>query len=434
MSRRTERPSSAAAAPPPPLARLARSDPSPPLLGRLLLAYGLLILAGLFVLCIPAAWTRGNELTFDRAVFAVVNLATVTGFQLDVGLGSASGPAVPAMVLLLTLGGTLMTLIVGGMAVARTLRLPYSDAQVVSAALLSTLVCTLAGAAVLIGPNRGIYDALLLSLSAFGNGGVYAGRLPGPLAWQTHLVLMPLSIVGGLGLPVLMELYDRATARRPLSTHARAVLWLTVGIYAGGAALLLFSRPPFWENLLAGLARLGWTTSQSASLRYDLVSSALLSLNSRSAGFGFEHAGAIPRATQWGVLLLMAVGASPAGTAGGLKGTTLLALVWGVRDALAGRRAGRTFGIAATWFATYFALVALCFALLLWQVPELPADRLLFLGVSAAGNVGLSHDQLSLVMGPLFTLSFTMLLGRLAPLAVLWWMARTTSDAELAVG
>jgi hypothetical protein len=41
-----------------------------------------------------------------------------------------------------------------------------------------------------------------------------------------------------------------------------------------------------------------------------------------------------------------------------------------------------------------------------------------------------SHDPISLVGGPLVTLSALMLFGRLVPILVLWWMATTTRGED----
>jgi hypothetical protein len=46
----------------------------------------------------------------------------------------------------------------------------------------------------------------------------------------------------------------------------------------------------------------------------------------------------------------------------------------------------------------------------------------------------LSHEPLSPDPLPAFVLCGTMIVGRFAPLMLIWWMADTTSDAELAVG
>lgn len=400
------------------------------------LGYLVLISAGFAALRLPGTMVHGNELNIDRAIFTAVDAATLTGFQVNVGAGqfNPASPVGPAAILLLTLGGAVFSLTVGGLAVVRILRLPYTDGQVMSAATIATTLTTLGGSAALLGGGRGLFDALLQSASAFGNSGLYNGPLSGARGWQTHLVLLPLALFGGLGLTVLMELYDRIVRGRPLSEHARTVLALSAGIYIAGFILLIASRESFWSNLFAGVSQHGWYRRQSLAIRGAIASSSTLAINSRTAGFPFEYAGALPRATQWVVMALMVVGANPAGTAGGVKATTFLQLIRGVRDALAGRPVSRAFGIAAVWLGGYFAIVALGFLCLLWQAPELPPDRLLFMSVSATSNVGLSHDPISMVLWGLSTLSLTMLLGRIAPLLVLWWMAETTTDADIAVG
>jgi len=400
------------------------------------LGYLVLVSAGFAALRLPGTMVHGNELNIDRAIFTAINAATLTGFQLNVGAGqfNPNSPVGPAAILLLTLGGAVFSLAVGGLAVVRILRLPYHDGQVISAATTATTISTLAGAATLIGGGRGLFDALLQSASAFGNSGLYHGPLSGATAWQTHIILLPLALFGGLGLTVLMELYDWVVRSRPLSEHAKTVLTLSAWLYIIGFVLLLASRESFWSNLFAGVGQLGWYHRQSVAIRGAIASSSVLAINSRTAGFPFEFAGTLPRATQWVVMALMVIGANPASTAGGVKATTFLQIGRGVGDALARRRVSRAFGIACVWLAGYFGIVALGFLTLLWQAPELPPDRLLFLSVSATSNVGLSHDSISMVLSGLFTLSLVMLMGRIAPLLVLWWMAETTEDADIAVG
>jgi hypothetical protein len=46
----------------------------------------------------------------------------------------------------------------------------------------------------------------------------------------------------------------------------------------------------------------------------------------------------------------------------------------------------------------------------------------------------LSYGTIMVVQPGRDVLSVAMLLGRMAPLGILWWMAQTTDDAELAVG
>jgi Trk-type K+ transport system membrane component len=93
----------------------------------------------------------------------------------------------------------------------------------------------------------------------------------------------------------------------------------------------------------------------------------------------------------------------------------------------------RAFGIAAVWATVYLGIVFGGLLLLLWRAADMAADRLLYLTVSAASNVGLAHDPVSIVGPGLYTLCAVMLAGRMAPVFFLWWMARTTDDADLAV-
>lgn len=379
----------------------------------LLLAYLTFTALAFLALHIPGVGVAGQELGFRRTVFAAVNATTLTGFQQDVG---SSRMGADVLRLVLTLGGTMFSLTAGGMALVRVIRLRYTDAQVVAAAGAATLVAMLAGAAFL-GSDRGLVPALLLSASAFGNSGLYSGRLPGVFDWETHLVLLPLAFAGALGVPVLMEVFDRITVGRRVSMHSRTVLVLAAGFYLLGFALL------------AGL-HLAVRAPQSAGGRdvgHTLALASTFAVNSRTTGLPLELAGAFSRPAQWVLIALMVVGGSPAGTAGGIKTTAVYHLFSGFRNALRRRAVPRAFGIAGCWVGVYFAIVSVGFLLLLCTEPD-TADRLLFLSVSAASNVGLSHDPVSITGNGLFTLSALMLAGRIAPLLVLWWMALSPGD------
>jgi Trk-type K+ transport system membrane component len=101
---------------------------------------------------------------------------------------------------------------------------------------------------------------------------------------------------------------------------------------------------------------------------------------------------------------------------------------------LRGKAVGRSVALAATWLWVYVGMAVVVLILLLATVPQVPADRLLFEAISALSNVGLSHEVVMIVGPGLDILSAAMLLGRLAPLGILWWMAQTTEKADLAVG
>jgi trk system potassium uptake protein len=378
----------------------------------------------IYLLLLPASelmlrWANlaagGTNITPDRAIFMVINAITLSGFQSIIAVSTYPGSA-QLVILVLTLVGIMFTLIAGGLAVTRILGLPYTDRQVIQSAVVATAVFVAVGCIPLIGRYTPL-EAAILSASSFGNSGVYFDRVPHYMDWATHLVLLPLALFGGLGLTVLMEIYDSVRTRRPLSHHARVVIATTAGLYL---AILVICF------LLQAIDR---TDEPLATL---VGSSSVAAINTRTLGFPLPFAQDFPTTVQWVLILSMIIGGSPGGTAGGVKTTTFVRLWRGVRAALRGEAAGRPFGLAAVWLGTYFLCTIMIFVLLLATVPQVVPERLLFLAVSAMSNVGLSHEAISFVSPGLHVLSAGMLVGRLAPLMILWWMAQSTPPTDLA--
>ena len=382
--------------------------------------YMLLLPIGSIALYASSTLAAGNELTADRARFAVVNALTLTGFQSGMSIDTYPLPG-QVIILLLTVIGAAFSMIVGGLTVVRIVGLPFSDRQVAQAGLMVCGALTVLGALPLLERDRTALEALLLSASALGNSGLYIGVLPALTSWQTHLILLPLAVIGGLGLPALMELHEWILHRRVLSFYGRTVLWLTAALYLGGFLLLLVLR---W------LSEPTLPADSTDAARF-VASASVASINGRTLGLPFEFAQDFPRAVRWGVVLLMIIGGNPASTAGGLKGTTLFAIVRGTRRLFIGEAPDRVMGFALVWVASYVLLVVLgCLALLIAD-PQIPAERVFFEIISAVSNVGLSYDRIMTVMPGLDVLTAAMLLGRLTPLLILWWMATKTTDAEL---
>jgi trk system potassium uptake protein TrkH len=393
---------------------------------RMVPGYVSLLIVGTLVFYFGHTVERDQELSLNRSVFMAVNAATLTGFRQDFRLDDTQ-VATQAILFALTLGGTLLSLIVGGLAVTRILQLPFADRQIVVGSFAATTIAILVGTIGLLERGRDVFPTMFLALSAFGNSGLYLGRLGGVADTHIHAVLLPLTIFGGLGITVLLELFDRVSGMRTLSTHARTVLTTTALLY------LVFTLLFFAIERSSSVYADGGESALSASHR-TLLSASAESINARGGGFPIEYASALPRMMPWLLILLMMIGGNPAGTAGGLKATTVVELVNGVRAALRGRQVRRSFGVAAAWSMIYLGIVLLGFQLLVWRVRDVTADRALFLAISAVSNVGLSHDPIALSGTGLYVLSALMLAGRIAPLLVLWWMVRAAPDAELAVG
>src|SRR5436190_2316698 len=91
--------------------------------------------------------------------------------------------------------------------------------------------------------------SFMLSASSLANSGLSFGAVPGVLNWQTHLVLLPLAILGGFGSPVLMELVAMLRMKGGLSNYSKTVLAATGWIYVVLFGLLLVLQIVETESL-----------------------------------------------------------------------------------------------------------------------------------------------------------------------------------------
>ncbi len=359
---------------------------------------------------------RGQEVTQDRIRFMVVNAITLTGFQGNIDTGNMPLPCTMTL-FALTMLGTALTLTLGGLAAVRVLDLPVADGRVLRNSLIVTIGLTLVCSLPLMDARTDPLQAWMLSLSALGNSGLHLGALPGVSSWKTQIILLPLAVLGGLGLPVLMELPKLLWRNRVMSEHTRRVLVSSAVAYLAA---------------LCGIAAIRMVAG--GVFGPTVASASAMAIDSRSAGFPWEYAQTFPRLMQWFVMLLMLAGAGPAGTAGGIGLTTIDELGRGVRASFRGANPGRTFGLAAAWSGVYLLTVAVFFSVLLCTTADVRADVLLFETISAVGNVGLSFDRVILVSPGLDVLTAAMLVGRLLPLGMLWWLVARRERMNVLIG
>jgi trk system potassium uptake protein len=179
----------------------------------------------------------------------------------------------------------------------------------------------------------------------------------------------------------------------------------------------------------AGRGGFTWDT-----IRSNLPSSSALAIESRTGGLPIAAISDLTQPARWLIVVLMAIGASPAGTGSGLKTTTLIELTRGTRKLLRGQYPGRSFAIAFVWLAVYLALALAAVLLLAYVSGGDSGDNVIFSAISALSNVGFTLAPVMDEKSLFFAYSAIILVGRMAPLMILWWMAESTTDAELAVG
>jgi trk system potassium uptake protein TrkH len=354
-----------------------------------------------------------------RALFLSMNCATLSGFTEGPGAGGLNNLG-QWIAFFLIVGGSLFTMIVGGLAVIRIVRLPFTDLELISTAVIVEAIVLLVGSSLLWEADRSPFQAMFLAGSSFGNCGQYVANLPKPSHPLVHVVVLPLSILGGLGLPVLMELWCAIIFRAKMSVHSKTVLAATAWLYILGLLLILGLN----------LANHSWPEV----IGKQLPAASVLAVESRTGGLSIASIDDISQPSRWILVVLMLIGASPAGTGSGLKTTTIVELARGTRKLLRGEAVGRSFAIAIVWLGTYLTLLLGAVLLLSHVSGTDPADNILFNAVSGMSNVGFSATPVPSQKSVMFAYCAIILVARMAPLMVLWWMAETTADAELAIG
>jgi trk system potassium uptake protein TrkH len=178
-----------------------------------------------------------------------------------------------------------------------------------------------------------------------------------------------------------------------------------------------------WENTLSSLASSD-----------KLVCALFQSVTARTAGFNVVEMAQTHPASRFMTMVLMFIGGSPGSTAGGIKTTTAIVLIFTSIAMLRNQRniviLGRTIssgvvGVALSVFLISFLIVAGLFGLLLLteqnslMMGRFTFDCLLFDAVSAFGTVGLSSGTVTLLSssGKLIMI-LLMFIGRVGPLTL----------------
>lgn len=233
-------------------------------------------------------------------------------------------------------------------------------------------------------------------------------------------VITLLVFFGSIGYPVIGELL-RFRKKGRLSINTRIVLTVTFILLAVGffGMLLLESGNP--------------STFGGLNLKDKLFNAMFYSVVPRTAGFSTLDTANLSQASLFLFIILMAIGASPGSTAGGIK-TTTIAVIMSARWAdIRGRKQpvmfkrtidSDTVVRADTILVLYIVLIAAA-TLVLTVSEDTLFMRALFEVVSAAATVGFSTG-ITPDLTPIgkLTLIFTMYTGRLGPLTLAYAVAK----------
>lgn len=204
---------------------------------------------------------------------------------------------------------------------------------------LATFLIELAGAISLFtvikndagGVGEKIFSSLFHSISAFCNAGfsLYANSLHRFSNNITVSVTIGLLIIlGGIGYPVLLTVFfaikNKIMGKRYIiDTQTTIVLFTTVILLLFGFLFIFFNE---YDGVLKDL-----------SLREKILISAFQSISPRTAGYETISYNSMNSVTIGIIVFLMFVGASPSGTGGGVKTTTLFVFVSSIITAISNR-------------------------------------------------------------------------------------------------
>lgn len=283
----------------------------------------------------------------------------------------------------------------------------------------------------LYGIGKGIWYSIFHSISAFCNAGIdilgdssLAGYVTDPVI---NLVTMALIISGGLGFTVwsdilhvlkIRETYQRTPGRifRQMSLQTKMTLVITgILIAAGGIGIFCLE----YSNA---------DTIGAMSNGDKLLASFFHAVSTRTAGFATVAQGGFRDATILFSCILMFIGGSPGGTAGGIKTTTAGMLLFSCVAVLRGGKDTECFGrkIAAENVRTGASIVMVAVLALLGGTilvaaaePAMALGDVIYETTSAIGTVGLSTGITPMLSDfSKCVIMFLMYIGRLGPVTV----------------
>jgi len=433
------------------------------------ISFTLLILTGSLLLMLPNA--THNGIGFTDALFTSTSAVCVTGLVV-VDTGTFFTPLGQAIIMvLIQLGGIgIMTFtsffayfFLGGASYQNLILLGNLTSENKISEVIGTLKKILfftflvegVGALLIywnlkltsMPESNNVFFAVFHSISAFCNAGFSTLSnsfydIGYRFNYSLHFVIAMLFIVGGLGFPVIINLYSwakhyfvnrllRLNKRREvlykahvISLNTKLVLYTTIVLLITGTLFFLVLEN---NNTLAEHHGIG-----------KLITAFFGAATPRTAGFNTIDTSLIGLPTLMFIVFLMWIGASPASTGGGIKTSTFtlallnaFSLAKGKKRMEINKREIPEISINRSFAFVFLSLIfigSMTFLLLIIE-PEKIATDIIFEVVSAFSTVGLSRG----ITGDLssvgkFLIVLTMFIGRIGALTFLTSLIKQTKE------
>ncbi len=415
----------------------------------IMLSFLITILVGSILLALPISSADGKAISYIDALFTATTSTCVTGLVTvpTVTTWSLFGQVV--ILILIQIGGLGVITIASGIMIALNKKMGLGDRILIQDAFnlntLSGLVKfvkkVIVGTFIVEGfgallymtvfvPQfglKGIWISVFTSISAFCNAGIdiisensLCDYVMNPIVNAVTCILI---ILGGIGFVVwwdfarVLKNTKKINLRifKKLTLHSKIVIWATgILIFAGAVAIFIFE----YNNP---------STMKDYSLFQKIQASFFQSVTTRTAGFATIPQQNLTNATSIVSLLLMFIGGSPVGTAGGVKTVTFAVIVVSAVCTIRNKRDVSLFNRTIPSYAVNKATAVICMSfiimfastVLLSAVTDASALDIIYETVSATATVGLTRNLTPMLnfWGKLIIIT-TMYLGRVGPISL----------------
>lgn len=415
----------------------------------ILIAFFSLIIIGSLLLWLPISSADGKSVSFTDAFFTSSTSVCVTGLVTlpTVSAWSVFGKVV--ILLLIQIGGLGVITVMAELMILVHRKIGIADRMLIQDSfnlnttsgivkftkkvVFGTLAVESIGALLYMTvfvPDfgiKGVWYSVFNSVSAFCNAGIdiiSENSLCGYALNPTiNIVTCLLIILGGIGYIVwwdVVRVIKKRTKQKiklwsSLTLHSKIALFTTAVLIVTGAVcfyIFEYGNPETMKGLPVG---------------DRILLSLFQSVTTRTAGFATVPQQNLTVSSSVLSLLLMFIGGSPVGTAGGIKTVTFAVLAASAVSVIKNKNDvnmfGRRISISAVRKASAVAAVSFMIAflssLLLSCVTNAPALDIFYETVSASATVGLSRNLTSsLNTAGKFIIAFTMYLGRVGPISL----------------
>ncbi|MBO4988214.1 MAG: potassium transporter KtrB [Lachnospiraceae bacterium] len=415
----------------------------------IMLSFLILILAGSVLLAMPFSAANGKAVSYIDALFTATTSVCVTGLVTVPTVSAWSFWGQLVILLLIQAGGLGVITIVSMFMINLHKKIGLGDRMLIQAAfnlntlsglvkfvknvVLGTFLVEGVGAllymTVFVPEHgvRGVWISVFNAVSAFCNAGMdiisenslceYA------LNPMVNMVTCLLIVFGGIGyivwwdvIRVLRNFKKQGFACfKRMTLQSKLAISVTVFLIVAGAMAVFILE---YNNPLTLGGQSVWDKLQLAFFQ---------SVTTRTAGFATVPQQNLKDATSVISLLLMFIGGSPAGTAGGIKTVTMLVLVASAVATIKNKNevvlfnrkipkeaVNKSVAIMSTSFATTFTAT-----ILLLAVMNAGALDVIYETVSATATVGLSRGLTTVLdLWGKIIIIITMYLGRIGPISL----------------